>query len=123
MKMRLLSKNSTKKPVMKGCVAEPTKGASQTVRPIVCFVVRYTFRRINMSEKAKGRKGRLGKNKHRITSYYSNNRYEWNKARKIVHHLRRYGEDAKALLSLKTLLAAMSLALGRKFKAAYRVDL
>ncbi len=73
------------------------------------------------SSKPKGRKGRIGKNKSRIAVYYGNGRNYWNKARKIVHHVRRQ-EDVMAWMTLKGLIAAMSLAMGRQFKAQYGLE-
>lgn len=70
--------------------------------------------------KAKGRKSKLGKNKHRIAVYYSSGRYEWNKGRRLVKHIRRY-HDAAAVTALKTILAAMPLRLQREFEATYPI--
>ena len=70
--------------------------------------------------KVKGRKGKLGKNKHRIVAYYGSGRNLWNKARGIAHHVRRYGKgDASANTAMKLLLAGMSLRMQRDFERAY----
>ena len=69
--------------------------------------------------KVKGRKGRIGKNKARIAAYYNSGQNLYNKARGLVHHLRRQ-EDDKARIALKVTLAAMSLAMQRRFEAIYR---
>ena len=72
-----------------------------------------------MASSAKGRKGKLGKNKNRIAAYYNSARFNWNKARRIAHHLRRYGKDPVAVRALKVHLAAMPLHLCRAFGAQY----
>lgn len=72
--------------------------------------------------KSKGRKGKLGKNKSRIAVYYNSGRWEWNKAQRIIKHLRRYcaanNSDGVAVNALKTLKASMPLGLSRKLEAA-----
>ena len=67
----------------------------------------------------KGRKGKVGKNKTRIKVYYGNGRDLWNKARKIVHHLREYKDDLVAQKALRELGAAMSLGMQRDFQEQY----
>ncbi len=73
------------------------------------------------SSKVRGRKGKLGKNKHRIVAYYSSGRHYWNKARGIAQHIRRYGSDPVATTALKAQLAAMPLHLQREFEKRYQV--
>lgn len=70
--------------------------------------------------KVKGRKGRLGKNKSRIAVYYNSSRYQFNKARRIARHLKRYpGDDKSAREALKFLIAQMPLGMSREFSAKY----
>jgi len=69
----------------------------------------------------KGRKGKVGKNKTRIKVYYGNGRNLWNKARKIVHHLRKYKDDTTAQKALRELGAAMQLGMQRDFEEMYDV--
>lgn len=69
--------------------------------------------------KVKGRKGRIGKNKARIVTYYNDNRYEINKGRRLVRHIRRYGKDPKAVEALKLCKAAMRLDRQREFEKQY----
>jgi hypothetical protein len=73
------------------------------------------------SSKPKGRKGKIGRNKHRIAAYYSSGRYYWNKARKIVHHMRRYGGGSDAAEALKVQLASMPGHVARDFQKQYAV--
>lgn len=72
------------------------------------------------SSKAKGRKGKLGKNKHRIAAYYSSGNYEWNRMRRLIWHMRSYGgNDGSANLAFNTLRAALPLAKQRMFERMY----
>ena len=75
----------------------------------------------NTKAKVRGRKGKLGKNKSRIVAYYSENRWEINKARRLVRHLRRYGKDPKAEAALKLCLAGMRLDRQRDFQKQYNL--
>ena len=73
--------------------------------------------------KVKGRKGKIGKNKHRIAAYYNSGRFHWNKARRIVHHLRRVKwSDQSAGKQLNVMLAAMPLGLSRQFRKEYSYE-
>ena len=72
------------------------------------------------SSKPKGRKGKIGKNKARIAVYYNSGRNVWNKARVLVHHLRRQ-DDPKAAETLRTLGARMGYAMQREFQIMYRI--
>lgn len=65
--------------------------------------------------KAKGRKGKLGKNKSRIAAYYNSCRWEWNKMRRLRKHLLRHIDDKVATKAAKALVAAMPLHMSRKF--------
>ncbi len=47
-------------------------------------------------KKVRGRKGKLGKNKHRIASYYASNRYEMNRLRRLRRHVMQYGSGDKS---------------------------
>lgn len=64
--------------------------------------------------KSKGRKGKLGKNKHRIAAYYNSCRYEMNRIRKLRRHVTRYGNgDSSAMKAIGVLKAALPLHLSR----------
>jgi len=70
----------------------------------------------------KGRKGKIGKNKSRISAYYSSGRNHWNKARRVAKHARRYGRmDASAQKALNSALAAMPLHMSREFHRQFNV--
>lgn len=58
---------------------------------------------------AKGRKGKIGKNKARISVYYSSGRNLFNKARRLQRHLRaaKHTNDGCAQEVFKLLKAAM----------------
>ena len=65
-------------------------------------------------KKVRGRKGKLGKNKHRIAAYYMSNRYEMNRLRRLQHHLMRYGSgDKSATQAVAVLKAALPLNLSK----------
>lgn len=73
-----------------------------------------------MPSTSRGRKGKLGKNKHRIVVYYGEGRNLFNKARKVAHHVRRYGDNDKpANEAIKLALAGMPLGTSRKFNKLY----
>lgn len=71
--------------------------------------------------KSKGRKGKLGKNKHRIVVYYNSGRHYWNKARDVVRHAKANPADKAATEALKVRLAAMPLGMQREFSKLYSV--
>lgn len=66
----------------------------------------------------KGRKGKLGRNKHRIVAYYGSGRYEHNRLRRLKHHLRRFPMDDVARKAASLLMAAAPLHISRKFDFA-----
>jgi len=73
-----------------------------------------------MAEGAKGRKGKIGKKKHWIAAYFNSGRNHFNKARRLVHHIRRYGNnDESANQALKVSLAVMPYAMTKRFKELY----
>lgn len=64
--------------------------------------------------KSKGRKGKLGKNKHRIVAYYMSNRYEMNRIKKLRKHVTRYGKgDKPAMTAIGVLKAGLPLHLSK----------
>lgn len=64
--------------------------------------------------KTRGRKGKLGKNKHRIAAYYNSGRYEMNRIRKLRRHVTRYGKgDASAMKAIGVLKATLPLHLSK----------
>jgi hypothetical protein len=73
-----------------------------------------------MAGSSKGRKGKLGKNKSNIAVYYNSGQHLFNKARRIVHHLRRYGKnDECANMALKLAMAGMPQAKTKQFRQIY----
>ena len=67
-----------------------------------------------MASASKGRKGKLGKNKHRIVAYYNSGRYEMNRIRKLRRHVIRYGKgDKPAMTAIGVLKAALPLHLSK----------
>ncbi len=65
-------------------------------------------------KKVRGRKGKLGKNKHRIASYYASNRYEMTRLRRLRRHVMQYGSgDKSATKAVAVLKAALPLHLSK----------
>lgn len=69
---------------------------------------------------AKGRKGKIGKKKAWIAVYFASGRLYFNKARRLVKHIRRYGSnDDVAQEALKVAIAAMPRSLSKAFDNIY----
>ncbi len=65
---------------------------------------------------AKGRKGKIGKKKHWIAAYFASGKPLFNKARRLMKHIQRYGNhDAPANEALKVAMAGMPRAMSRAF--------
>jgi len=80
--------------------------------------------------KPKGRKGKIGRNKHRIVAYYASGTNFWNKARRIMHHMRRYApavlsstecRDYTARTALSACINAMPYHKQRQFSDEYLI--
>jgi hypothetical protein len=64
----------------------------------------------------KGRKGKIGKKKGWIAAYYASCRPLFNKARRLVKHVRRYGPyDASANEALAVAIAGMPRHMSKQF--------
>lgn len=73
---------------------------------------------------SRGRKGKVGKGKHRIAAYYNSGRNLFNKARRLAKHLKRYAgdqsaPDVSAQKALKVAVAGMPLGLSKRFNKEY----
>lgn len=72
------------------------------------------------SASIKGRKGKIGKKKGSIAAYFASGRLHFNKARRLVKHVKRYGgHDASANEALKVAIAAMPRSLSKEFDNLY----
>ena len=74
------------------------------------------------SSKPKGRKGKIGKKKAWIASYYNSGRNFFNKARRLIHHMRKVGDtDKTANEALKVAMAGMSNAKVKELREIYKL--
>lgn len=72
-----------------------------------------------MAQTAKGRKGKLGKKKAWIATYYKNGQVWFNQARRLVKHLRRFPADHVALKALNVAKAGMPGGTLRRWNEIY----
>ncbi len=73
------------------------------------------------STSAKGRKGKIGKKKHWIAAYYMSGKPFFNKARRLLKHITRYGStDAPANEAFRVAVANMPRSMSKAFDDIYR---